>query len=252
MLQYFQNKLNNSTHKEPYVKEALKFLNNRCCQYVYETGRVINKTFPIVKAPESFSSIAVFYAARYNRTVEAHWLIFQSYFANQMLSAFLQDLNEMAMRYLWTQLIRTTKNQSKSRPTNHEVGTFHREIYANQRRDRHPFLDRNSTNFQFPSAIMDGMAISLDDIIVYINLVRDDIPNVKELKTGKKDFLMIHPEWKKFHPAFDDKGDMLYDYDNKGERDTSKNPGMLANLESRILNYEWREKYGTTTLQSAA
>lgn len=206
------------------AKMALKFITDHCVQYVNDEKRQVAKNFPVVKGPESFSSLSVLYASMFNKNITAHWLIYQSYFANQNLSDFLQDLNEMAARYQWTQQITNTKNESKKRPKDKNVGTFYREIYKNQRSDNHDFLTVSGDAYIFRATKPEKKPISIRDIIKYIRECNLD------KKEDKQKFMFIHAEWKLFHPAFDENGTQMYDYDKDGVKSATEKNGLLAKL----------------------
>lgn len=213
------------TKNSEMAKMALNFISQTCVQYVNDEKRQISKNFPIVKGPESFSSLSVLYASMFNKDIRAHWLIYQSYFANQNLSAFLQDLNEMAMRFQWTQLITNTKNESQKRPKDRKVGTFYREIYKNQVSDKHDFLSVAGEVYLFKGT--SNKAETVEEVIQY----------VRDCSLSKKmdimPFIFIHAEWRMFHPAFDENGNQLFDYDPTGNRDPNTVNGLLAKLIQR-------------------
>jgi hypothetical protein len=232
--------LNNYEDLKKYtdLKIALNFIDKNCVQYVNETGRKVTKHFPIVKIPESFCSAAVNFSCRFNENNTVGWMMSQSYFGNMNLSDFMQDLNESYIRFQWTQLNKTSKNTSGSKPKDRFEATFYMDIYANTRSDGYPFYDKSGAVKIFASGASDPYKMrDLKDLAQYINSIRD--PSWAKLDEVALEVHMCHNDWKKFHPAYQKNNNNVYikmfDYDNSGTKIQNTTAGLLTNLESMKL-----------------
>jgi hypothetical protein len=236
-----------SLSTNPDLNAAVAFINNSMDQYVNQTVNTASKRFPIVKLPESYASVSVAYATYFNKNLTAGWMLMQSYFGNMAMSDFLQDLNESAMRYLWTQSTTTTKNLGKARATNRKIGTFYEDIYWNTKRDGYLFYLMDGKKFMFKKTETEaGMEspVTIEDLVEYFLEVRKTEKFEKPENLNKKltDFKFVHQDWKRFHPAFykslTDETNMIqrFEYDRITGYRMAYEDGMVGLLSDLLKN----------------
>lgn len=194
--------------KNAHTQSAIQFITNHTSQYVNVTGRNATQNMPLVKIPESFSSVSTFYFAAMHPNITVSKLINNVFFGNQYLSEFLQDLHEAYERYYWTQVVRSTNNKTSARPRDRPVGTFFTDIYENRKTDSNPFKIANGNTIVFgniptgqTASATAAMAVTLNDIASYIgsakSSIQANVPTAKDLT-----FRWFHSEFRAFHPAY--------------------------------------------------
>jgi len=220
------------------VMEAKAFLTRHCTNYV--TNQRLK--YPFVKIPESFASLSAVYFAAFNDEASVTAIFSTTWFSHLPLSQFLQDLAEMYMRFLWTQIITSTKNTGASRDSDRSVGTFYPDIYDNAISDSEAMVDYEGDPYT-------RAMVKVGSVIAFVNWVRTQ-SGLPPLAANKKILLPPREDWRFFHPKFQkdpaitthDAMIPTGDYNAVGEFEPDRATGFLS---------AWMASFATKVLPKA-
>lgn len=216
------------------VVAAQNFIKDHCSDYVTNNpGK-----FPVVKIPESFSTLAMVYFCGFFENLTMTALLSQQWFGHLKLSEFLQDLHEMFMRFHWTQIVKKTKNTTASRNAVHKVGTFYTEIHENVISDSFPLKT-------YAGADVATDMVTIENLVNYINALRVTAVTAvghtaPALAGPQAEVMPPREDWKMFHPKYTRNTVTTTHFEPQITGDYDRNTGAFdATLPDGLLS-DWR------------